>query len=127
MFTTVVTTMDKYEDIQLKDGLIESEKSEGTVKEFQRVVAVGTSVRNVKVGDLVCFNPMNYGVKMHKNGSLKDGIIEDNPVMYFNFPSIYLDGVEHLVLQENDITFIIEDYEHVHAEELMLPEEDVIS
>lgn len=111
MFTTVVTTMDKYENPQLKDGLIDNSKDEGSVKEFQKVVAIGDAVRGIEVGDIICFNPMRYAVKMHKNGSLKDGIIEDNPVMSYNFPTIVLDGVEHLVLQNNDIEFIIEDYD----------------
>lgn len=111
MFTTVVVTMDKYNEVQTKDGLIESLKDNGSVKEFQRVVAIGDAVKGIKVGDLICFNPMRYARTMHKNGSLKDGIIEDNPVVAYNFPTIVLDGVEHLVLQNNDIEFIIEEFD----------------
>ena len=113
MFTKVVVTMDKYEEAQTKDGLIETLKDGGSVKEFQRVIAIGDAVKGVNVGDLICFNPMRYARTMHKNGSLKDGIIEDNPVVAYNFPTIVLDGVECLVLQHNDIEFIIEDFDEV--------------
>lgn len=114
MFNALVTTMDKYEqDIMTKGGLIDTEKQKGTIKEYQKVIAVGDSVRNVKVGDLVCINPIRYARKKHQDGSLKDGIITDNPVVEYNFNVIELDNVPHLLLQDCDISFIIEDFEDI--------------
>lgn len=112
MFTSIVTTMDKYMvDTTLESGIIDTTKKPGGVKEYQRVIAVGTSVRDIKVGDLVCIDPTRYAVKKHQEGSLKDGIVTDNPVTTYNFDIIEIDGKECLLLQDRDISFIIEDYE----------------
>lgn len=114
MFNSLITTMDKYEhDMTTKGGLIDTTKQEGTLKEYQKVVAVGDSVRNIKVGDLVCINPIRYARKKHQEGSLKDGIITDNPVVDYNFNVVDLDDIPHLLLQDCDISFIIEDFEDI--------------
>ena len=55
MFTAILTTMDTYEDDVTCNSIIV--KTKGTIKEYQKVVAVGDTVRSVKVGDLVCINP----------------------------------------------------------------------
>ena len=47
-----------------------------------------TVVDNIKEGDVVCINPSRFAVKKHKEGSLKDGIITDNPTISYNFDII---------------------------------------
>lgn len=129
MYTKILTTMCKYEeDETTAGGLIDSTKTQGTLKEYQTVVAVGNSVRNVKVGDLVCVNPERYAVKKHEAGSLKDGVITDNPVIKYNFNIMELEGVPHLLLDENDISFIITDYEEVKEQksDLYVPKTQII-
>ena len=114
MFNSLITTMDKYEhDMTTKGGLIDTTKQEGALKEYQKVVAIGDSVRNIKVGDLVCINPIRYARKKHQEGSLKDVIITDNPVVDYNFNVVDLDDIPHLLLQDCDISFIIEDFEDI--------------
>lgn len=114
MFTSLITTMNKYEsDVLLAGGLIDTTRREGSLKEYQTVLAVGDSVRNIKVGDLVWINPTRFAVKKHKEGSLKDGIITDNPVISYNFDVVEMDGKQCLLLQDRDIEFIIEDYEEI--------------
>ena len=82
MFNALITTMDKYEeDGRTAGGIIDTAKQQGALKEYQRVISVGDSVRNIKEGDLVCINPIRYAIKKHQEGSLKDGIITDNPVI----------------------------------------------
>lgn len=110
MFNQLVTTADVYtEDIQ--DGsLIDIKKTKGTVKEIQKVIAIGPTVRNIEVGDLVMINPTRYGRRKHQAGSLKDGIVEDNPITEYNIPTIELDHVKHLLLFDQDIDFVISDY-----------------
>ena len=88
-------------------------KREGSLKEYQRVLAVGSSVRDIKVGDLVWVNPTRFGVKKHREGSLKDGIVTDNPIITYNFDVVEMDGKQCLLLQDRDIDFIIEEYEEV--------------
>lgn len=129
MYTKILTTMCKYEEDEMTaSGLIDSTKTQGTLKEYQTVIAVGNSVRNVKVGDLVCINPDRYAVKKHEAGSLKDGVITDNPVIKYNFNIMELEGVPHLLLDENDVSFIITDYEEVKEQksDLYVPKTQII-
>lgn len=117
MFNTLVTTMDVYEnDATTAGGLIDVTKQQGTLKEYQKVIAVGPCVRDIQVGDIVCVNPTRFGKKKHQEGSLKDGIICDNPILTYNFDTIVLDDVPHLLLQDRDIDFVIADYEEVPDE-----------
>lgn len=113
MFTSVVTTMNVYEEDTTKGGIIDVTKSRGTVKEYQEVLAVGSTVKDIKVGDIVCINPARFAVKKHREGSLREGVVGDNPVIAYNFPVIELDSKPCLLLRDQDIDFIIEDYEEV--------------
>ena len=111
LFTSLITTMDKYEQDKITNGgLIDTSKQQGTLKEYQTVLAVGDSVRNIKVGDLVCVNPARFAVRKHEKGSMRDGIITDNPVVGYNFYIVEMDGKNCLLLQDRDIEFIIEDF-----------------
>lgn len=114
MFTALITTMDKYEhDVTTRGGLIDTTKQQGRLKEYQTVLAVGSSVRDIKVGDIVCVNPARFAVRKHQAGTLKDGIVTDNPVTTYNFDVVEMDGKQCLLLQDRDIDFIIEEYEEV--------------
>ena len=114
LFTSIITTMDKYEeDVRTASGLIDTTKQQGGLKEYQTVLAVGEAVRAVKVGDLVCVNPTRFAVKKHQAGSLKDGIVTDNPVVQYNFDVVEMDGKQCLLLQDRDIDFVIEEWEEV--------------
>ena len=113
MFTSLITTMDKYEQDVKVGGIIDTTKQQGGIKEYQTVLAIGSSVRDIKVGDLVCVNPTRFAVKQHQAGSLKDGVVTDNPTIKYNFDVIEMDGKQCLLLQDRDIDFIIEEYEEV--------------
>lgn len=114
LFTAIITTMEKYEeDVRTASGLIDTTKQQGGLKEYQTVLAIGDSVRAIKVGDLVCVNPARFAVKKHQAGSLKDGIVTDNPVVTYNFDVVEMDGKQCLLLQDRDIDFVIEEYEEV--------------
>ena len=114
LFTAIITTMEKYEeDVRTASGLIDTTKQQGGLKEYQTVLAIGESVRSLKVGDLVCVNPTRFAVKKHQAGSLKDGIVTDNPVVTYNFDVVEMDGKQCLLLQDRDIDFVIEEYEEI--------------
>lgn len=113
MFTALITSMDKYEQDVTTGGLINVTKMQGGLKEYQTVLAVGDSVRGIKVGDLVCINPTRFAVKKHREGSLKDGVITDNPVTTYNFDIVEMGDKQCLLLQDRDIDFIIEDWEEI--------------
>ncbi len=109
MFTNIVTTTDKYpEDLKLEGSdLIDSEKA-GNMKEYQTVTAVGPHVRDIKVGDTVFINPKRYAIMKHKANTLRENIVEDNPVLGYNFDIILIDKVRHLLLLGSDVKFIAE-------------------
>lgn len=124
----LVTTKDEYTDKDTVKGKL-MVKLSGTLKEYQRVVAVGPLVRGIEVGNLVCINPRRYAKYKHQPGSLKDGVIEDNPVVAYNFNVIELDHVPHLLLTSQDIDFVIEDYseeEEPEPSNIVIPEKKLI-
>lgn len=106
----VITTALEYEEDVKVGNIIDATHSKGTLKEYQTVVAVGPMVRNVEVGDLVMVNPKRFAKYKHQPGSLKDGVITDNPVVRYDFPFIELDHTPHLFLHDQDIDFVIEDF-----------------
>lgn len=124
MFTAILTTMDTYEDDVTCSSIIV--KTKGTIKEYQKVVAVGDTVRSVKVGDLVCINPKRYAVVKHQEGSLQDGVISDNPVVRYNFDIIEMNDTPYLLLQDSDISYIIEEFDEIKNEKLIVPDTKLI-
>ena len=114
LFTALITTMDKYEQDKVTEGgLIDTTKQQGTLKEYQKVLAIGDAVRGIKVEDLVCVNPARFAVRKHDKGSMRDGVITDNPVVTYNFDVVEMGGKQCLLLQDRDIEYVIEDYEEV--------------
>ena len=106
LFNMLVTTCNKYDsNIKLAGtNLLDSTKA-NTIKEYQTVIAVGPSVRGIEVGDVVFINPARYIVRKHQEGSLKDGVITDNPVIGYKFETVEVDGKICLLLFDNDIKF----------------------
>lgn len=117
LFTKIVTTCEKYQEDQKKGNVIDVTKTSGTIKEYQRVVAVGSNPAGIEVGDYVMINPMRYAVTRHKEGSLKDGVITDNPVIGYNLPIIEINGVDHMLLETADVMYIIEKFEETDGED----------
>ena len=111
MFNAIITTMNRYEDDDSSDTLIKN--TSGSLKEYQTVVAIGGSVRDIKVGEVVQIDPSRSAQKQHREDSLKNGIVSDNPVMSYNFKTIIIDGEQCLLLYDSDISYIIEEYEEV--------------
>ena len=127
MANYLVTTKDEYTEDDVKRGGLMI-KTVGSLKEYQKVVAVGPMVRGIQVGDLVCINPKRYAQYKHKPGSLKDGVITDNPVVSYNFNVIELDHISHLLLTDQDIDFVIEEWndEKEPKNNIIIPERKII-
>ncbi len=111
VFNHILTTKHTYDKDVMDNGMIV--KTAGTVKEYQRVVAVGSTVKVCKPGDVIMINPTRYAVMKHQEGSLKDGVVSDNPVVAYNIPVINLDGKDHLLIYDTDIQFIMDKFEEV--------------
>ena len=117
MYNAIITTMNKYEEDTFDGSIIDTSKVKGSLKEYQRVIAVGPMVKDIKVGDLVKINPTRYEVKKFKENSLNDGVTQVNPVVRYSFNVVEMfkedKEEQYLFLHDNDIDFIIEDYEEV--------------
>lgn len=129
MFNRIVTTMDKYA-VDETDGLIlDTNKLAGALKEFQKVVAIGSTVKGIEVGDLVCINPTRYQVKKYNEGSLNDGVLQENQTLGYKFNTIELDGKPRLILYDSDIDYVVTDYEDVdvHKIDIIVPTKNIIT
>lgn len=128
MFDGLVTTMNRYDSNTKVRGtdIIDSSKA-GSVKEYQTVIAVGPMVRGIEVGDTVFINPKRYAVMKHEAGSLKDGVIGDNPVIGYNFDIVEIDGKDYLYLQSADIKFVAEVEEFDTEPPVYIPEKTIIT
>ena len=128
MANYLVTTREMYEEDKVINGVLTPTR--GTLKEYQKVIAIGPIVRDIKEGDIVKINPMRYAIRKYQEGSLKNGIISENPVTHYNFNTIELDHVQHLLLTSNDIEYVVEEYEDEKEEEakpkVIVPEKKII-
>lgn len=130
LFTSIVTTGDKYEEDMYNEGLIEARK--GDLKTYQKVVAVGSSVRDIKVGDMVMINVMNYAVKRYSKDSLQNDM-DNNPIIRFQFNWVQVDDEEGnpqdcLLLNDRDILFAFEgDEVQGKKAALIMPNKEIIT
>ena len=114
LFNALITTMDKYyDDVLSESGIIDTTKQKGALKEYQPVLAVGSSVRDIKVGDLVWVNPTRFSKPVHKKdeNSILNNTEGYSVQMTYNFDVIKMNNTQCLLLQDRDIDFIIEDWE----------------
>lgn len=128
MANYLVTTREMYEEDKVINGLLTPTR--GTLKEYQKVIAVGPMIRDIKEGDIVKINPMRYAIRKYQEGSLKDGVISENPVTHYNFKIIEIDHVQCLLLTSNDIEYVVEEYEEEKEEEakpkVIVPKKKII-
>lgn len=122
LFTSIVTTGDKYEEDMYDNGLIVARK--GDLKTYQKIIAVGSSVRDIKEGDQVMINVMNYAVRKYNKNSIQNDM-DNNPVLEFKFNWITMDDEEGnskecLLLNDRDVLFAFEGEEK--NERLIVPD-----
>jgi co-chaperonin GroES (HSP10) len=126
LFTSIITTGDKFEKDMTENGIITAKA--GDLKLWQKVVAVGSSVRDIKVGDMVMINPSHYAVKKYDKNSIQNDL-DNNPTLSFKFNWIYIDTekgkqVPHLLLNDRDIDFVFEGEEK--EEVVVIPDKSKI-
>lgn len=128
MFNAIVTTMDMYTEDELKiGGIIDSSKIQMSIKEYQTVIAVGNTVKDIKVGDLVKINPERYRVRKYKEDSIKNDINTYNPVEQYQFKTVTIDNKQCLLLYDSDIQYIVEEFEKEEPQsDIIVPNNDII-
>lgn len=129
LYTSIVTTGNKYEEDAYEGAVLVAKK--GDLKTYQTVIAVGSSVRDIKAGDQVMINVMNYAVKKYNKDSIQNDI-DNNPTLNFRFNWIDLDDSdgntkECLLLNDRDVLFAFEGEEVLSkAPTLIMPKKKTI-
>ena len=121
---SIITTANRLnveEHIELEHdrntGLLYKNMSEANNahKLVQQVVNVGPMVRDIQAGDWVFINPLHYmnrSLVEQKNDISSDINEKHMKEIYgpeYEFPTIVLDGIEHLMLFDRDVEYIILD------------------
>jgi hypothetical protein len=112
VYTRLLTTAERYQEDQSNGVLLDANKLEGRYKEYQKVVRVGSSVREVSVGDTVLIDPSRYMKRKFSDNSLREDFV-DNPIVEINIPTVTMDGVDYFMIEERDIAYVIQDYEEL--------------
>lgn len=112
IYTRLITTADKYEADQFNGLIVDPKKAEGRYKEYQKVVRVGSSVREVSVGDTILIDPSRYMKRKFSDNSLREDFV-DNPIISIDIPTVTMDGVDYFMIEERDIAYVIEASEEV--------------
>ena len=126
MFNQVVTTMETYKEDIIENGVI-TDKVKGSIKEYQKIVAIGDGVRGINIGDVVVINPARYAKLKHEKGGMKDGVITDNMILGYNFNTVNLEGIPHLIIYDNDIKYILEEYEELENSNIVVEKNKIIT
>ena len=113
LFNRIVTTMDVYQEDQYNNSLLDITKTKGSLKEYQTVLSVGTTVRDIKVGDVVYIDLTRYMVVQHQDKSLKGNMMGDELKVKYNFNVIKLNGKDCLMLFDQDVVFIVNESKEV--------------
>lgn len=131
LFTNILVTGHKYEKDEKSNGLIIAKK--GDLKLYQEVIAIGSMVRDIKVGDKIMINPKNYAVKKYDPNSVKEDMGMNSTIGY-NMPWVTVDDKEGsiqecLLLVDRDVEFVFEGEETPDEDKessLILPKEKKI-
>ncbi len=108
-FNDVITTADK--GTNKKNGIITLGEDHGGLHSLQTVIAVGSFVKDIKVGDVVKINLTQYGKTKYEEGSIKENMQSMNPIVEYNVPTITINKTQYLKLRDNAIDYIVNDYE----------------
>jgi len=127
LFDSIVTTGDKFEEDMVSHGMIIASK--GDLKLWQKVIAVGSAVRDIAVGDMVMINANNFAVKKYKKDSIQNDL-DNNPTISFKFNWITLDDKEGnpkecLLLSDRDVLYVFEG-EELPEPNIILPDKTLV-
>lgn len=113
-YTRLITTADRYTESQTFNGgvLLDANKVEGRYKEYQTVVRVGSSVREVSPGDVVLIDPSRYMKRKFSDNSLREDFVE-NPIVAIDIPTVSMNDTDYFMIDERDIAYVIADSEEV--------------
>jgi hypothetical protein len=108
LFTNILVTGNVYEQDEKENGLIVAKK--GDLKLYQTVLAIGSMIRDIKVGDQVMINPKDYAKTQYDPNSVKEDM-GMNKVIGYVMPWVTIDcedGSQQkcLLLKDRDIEYV---------------------
>lgn len=126
MFTNIITTGDRFEKDFTQGGLIVAKQ--GDLKVWKKVIAIGSSVRDINVGDMVMINIANYAVRKYSKDSIQNDL-DNNPKIRYNLNWVTMDdedgnSMDCLLLNDRDVLYSFEGEEK--EEVIQIPEKKVI-
>ena len=129
-FNGIFATFETFEKDQYNENGI-LVYSKGTIKPWQRIIAVGPFVKNVKEGDLVRVNYTKYAVHKYEENSIKRDMMEDH-IVRFEIPFEYIDDKKCMYIQDNDILVIYDEAEEIEydkkpASDIVIVKDQIIS
>lgn len=110
IFNHLLITADTFEKDMVQSGVIVAKK--GDLKLWQTVIAIGSTVRDIKVGNKVMIIPDHFAVKKYNKNSIQNDL-DNNPVLTYNFPFETIDdekgnSKECLYISDNDVKYVFE-------------------
>lgn len=115
LFTTIITTLDIYEEDLIENGILKA--PQGSLRMYQKVLAVGSSVRDVKVGDIVLLNFKDYIVRKFKENSIKEDMSAQEDEYVYDIPRILIGGKICGKFQDRDVEGIVTEFEEFETEQ----------
>lgn len=110
LFTNIITTGEKFSEDMIDGGIIIARK--GDLKLWQKVIAIGSAVRDINVGDMVMINVEHFMVKKYDKNSIQNDL-DNNPTIGYHFNWVTIDDEnnepqECLLLNDRDIQYVFE-------------------
>lgn len=120
LFNNIVTTGDKFEKNMIDGRIILAKK--GDLKLWQKVLSVGSTVRDIQVGDLVMVDISHYAIKRYSKDSLQNDM-DNNPIIEYKLNWVTIDNEngepeDCLLLSDRDVLYVFEGEE---KEDLIMP------
>ena len=123
LFTTIITTGNKFDKDVLEKGIITSKK--GDLKMWQTVLAIGESVRGIEVGDTVMIDSTHFAVRKYDPNSVRNDM-GMNKITGYVFDWVTVEGKECLKIDNRDVLFVCE-VEEVEESPILQPDKKIIT
>lgn len=133
-YTQVITTANRYEkDDYNGSPIVEKGHFKGDIKQYQTVIAVGKTVRELEVGTQVMLDFEPYRKRKVPVNSIKEKMDVDNPIVEEHLPLFEMDDEngntsEFLMMDERNVVFPFEgeEVEDESQSNLILPSKKII-
>lgn len=127
LFTSIITTADSFDEDYTQNGIIIAKA--GDIKPWQKVLAIGDSVRGISIGDMVMVKLENYIVRKYDKNSLQNDM-DNNPKVRLQMNYVNMDDkdgnpVECFLLNDRDILYTFEG-EEVKEQKIIMPKQKLI-